>query len=106
MQCLGRENLHQVMTCIHDRPAQLTQERYVWAPDPLWPRCQEQWEAIACGLVEEMHTLSTHFCHDDAASSLTLHHLVRLRLGEDTLRRALEQKKELTRMLHMPSRHL
>src|SRR5438445_8728209 len=72
MQGLGRGNLCQIMICIYDRPAQLTQERYVWAPAPLWPRCQDQWEAIACSLVEEMHTLPTHFCHADATSSLAL----------------------------------
>src|SRR6266852_6098222 len=72
MQSLGRGDLSQVMTCIHDRPAQLTEERYVRAPDPLWPGCQDQRESISCGLVGEMHALPIHFCHDDAASSLAL----------------------------------
>src|SRR4029434_2473920 len=72
MQSLGRGDLGQVMTCIHDCPTQLTQERHVRVPDPLWPRCQDQRESIACGLVGEMHTLPTHFYHDDAASSLAL----------------------------------
>ena len=90
------------MTCIHDRSAQLTQERYVWAPDPLWPRGQDQWESISCGLVGEMYASPAHFCHADVSSlALTTPALPCLKY---TPQCAFEQKKYFP--CHVLSSHL